>query len=564
MIRSKTLEKMQRDEQLERLKQEGDPWDFLIIGGGATGLGSAVEAASRGYRVVLVEQHDFAKGTSSRSTKLLHGGVRYLKNGDISLVRSALRERGFACRNAPHLSRALGFIIPAYKWHDKLFYGAGLTLYDRLSGRLSLGHSSLLSRKETLCRLPGVNGEGLRGGIRYTDGQFDDARMAVSLVRTAVVRGAVALNYARVTGLIMEGNRVRGARVRDEETGEELAIRARCVINAAGVFSDRIRTMETPDEKPMLVASQGSHLVLPRRFLPGSEALMVPKTDDGRVLFALPWQNRVVVGTTDLPVEEPSLEPRPLEQEIEFLLTHAARYLGETPEPDDVCSAFSGLRPLIKVSGGKSTAALSRDHTIVVSNGGLVTVLGGKWTTYRLMGEDAVNQAETVADVAHRPSLTRDLRLHGSPETALPDDDPFAVYGMEAPKLRELIARQPELGKPLHPRLDAWAVQVVWAARYEMARSVEDVLARRTRALLQDAAASTEVAPEVARLLAAELHRDSAWEAAQVREFRNLASGYLLAPVPMNSQGGGGESGSKEKARIAHSARRAIEDKSAG
>lgn len=518
---------MEREQQFERLRQENGPWDFLIIGGGATGIGTAVDAASRGYRVVLIEQHDFAKGTSSRSTKLLHGGVRYLKQGNVSLVRDAVRERGLACRNAPHLGKTLGFVIPAYKWNDKFFYGAGLKLYDRLAGKLSLGRSRVLSRKETLERLPTIRENGLRGGILYYDGQFDDARMAVNLAQTAVDFGAVVANYTRVVGLIIEDGHVSGAKLRDEESGAELEVRAKCVINAAGVFADGIRRMETVEAKPMLVTSQGSHLVLPREFLPGNDALMVPKTEDGRVLFALPWQNRVLLGTTDLPVEKPSLEPRPLEEEIAFLLDHAGKYLRMAPQAGDVLSAFSGLRPLVSAPGDQSTAALSRDHTIVVSEGGLVTIVGGKWTTYRKMGEDVVDRAEKVAGLEHRSCGTAELHLHGW-AAGEPESESFSIYGKDARGLEDLLRERPDLKRPLHPRLEELAVQVVWAARHEMARTVEDVLSRRTRALLHDAKSAIEAAPLVAELLASEFGRDETWQKEQVAVFTQIARRYLL------------------------------------
>lgn len=519
---------MKRQEGLERLRQESEPWDFFIIGGGATGLGAAVDAASRGYRVALVEQHDFAKGTSSRSTKLLHGGVRYLKQGNISLVRDAVRERGLAVRNAPHLGKRLGFIIPAYKWNEKLFYGIGLKVYDRLAGRLSLGRSEFLSREETLERLPTIRPEGLRGGVLYYDGQFDDARMAVNLAQTAAEHGAAVVNYVRVSGLMIEGGKVVGVQVKDVETGAELEVRARCVINAAGVFSDGIRKMEAKESKPMLVASQGSHLVLPKEYMPGQDALMVPKTEDGRVLFALPWQNRVVLGTTDLPVKGVSLEPRPLEEEIAFLLEHAGKYLRMAPGANDVLSAFSGLRPLVSTSGGGPTAALSRDHTIAISDGGLVTIVGGKWTTYRQMAADVVDRGETVAGLTHRPCETRDLHLHGWAAEE-PENGRFALYGSDADGLENLAGKHPEWRKRLHPQLDTHAVEVIWSARHEMARTVEDVLSRRTRSLLHDARAAMEVAPEVARLLAKELGRDEAWQEEQVASFRQIANGYILS-----------------------------------
>lgn len=520
---------MKRQRALERLRQESGPWDFIIIGGGATGLGTAVDAAARGYRTLLVEQDDFAKGTSSRSTKLLHGGVRYLRQGNVSLVFEALRERSLVCRNAPHLARRLGFVIPAYKWHEKPFYGIGMEIYDRLAGKLSLGRSQWLSRAETLRRLPTVQKEGLRGGILYYDGQFDDSRLAINLAQTAAENGAAVINYMKVVGLIQEGGRVSGVQVRDAETGEELEAHGRCVINATGVFCDKIRSMESAEARPILVASQGTHLILPREFLPGEDALMVPKTADGRVLFALPWHDRVVVGTTDDPVTETPLEPRATQGEIDFLMEHAGKYLSKAPTPADVLSVFTGLRPLVSGSGnGKSTASLSRDHTILISPAGLVTVTGGKWTTYRKMAADVLDRAQESCGIARRECVTRDLRLHGWREDA-GQSGPLAVYGTDADEIQGLARQRPEWGRTIHPRLSCLGAEVVWAARAEMARTVEDVLSRRTRSLLLDARASMEAVPEAARLLAAELGHDEAWQREQVREFQKTGRRYLLA-----------------------------------
>jgi len=516
---------MNRERSLARLAgkdAERRPWDVLVVGGGATGLGAAVEAAARGYRTALVEGYDFAKGTSSRSTKLAHGGVRYLRQGDVSLVIEALHERGLLLRNAPHLVHHLRFVVPSYEWWEGPFYGAGLKVYDLLAGRLGLGPSRHLSREETLALLPTVEPVGLRGGVVYHDAQFDDARLAVALARTFDQLGGAPANAVRVVGLLKSGGGPRGlvtgVAARDEESGEALEIAARVVINATGVFADEVRRLDEPQAPPLLAPSQGVHLVLDQRFLPGDSAILVPHTDDGRVLFAVPWLGRVVVGTTDTPVDAAALEPRPLPQEIEFLLAHAGRYLTGHPRPADVLSCFAGLRPLIAGAGGggvagSDTAALRRDHRLEVSPSGLVTITGGKWTTYRRMGEDAVDAAARVAGLPDRPSVTATLRLHG---------------GQEDPELARLAAERPELGEPLHPRLPYHAAEVVRAARHEMARSVEDVLARRTRALLLDARASVEAAPRVAALLAAELGRDEAWQRRQVAAYGELARGYWL------------------------------------
>jgi len=523
---------MDRDAGLAQLA-DPEPWEVLVVGGGATGLGVAVEAASRGYRTLLLERSDFAKGTSSRSTKLIHGGVRYLQQGNVGLVLEALRERGLLMRNAPHQVRNLSIVVPAYDWWEGPFYGAGLRLYDLLAGRLGLGPSHRLSREETLERIPTLEPEGLRGGIVYHDGQFDDARLAVTLARTLSAQGGVPINYMEVTGLLKSGGQVCGVRARNAETGEEREIQARVVVNATGVFADGLRRQDDPASEPLLAPSQGAHLVLDRSFLPGTSGILVPHTADGRVLFALPWHGRTVVGTTDTAVPGPVDEPRPSAQEVEFLLIHMARYLTRDPTPADVLSCFAGLRPLVRAGtpeSTQSTATLSRDHTLVVARSGLVTITGGKWTTYRKMGQDTVDHAALAGGLPERPSVTESLRLHGWTERIPPPDEGTA-YGSDAAALDWLAGERPGWGEPLHPRLPYRICETVWAVRHEMARTVEDVLARRTRALFLDARASLEAAPAVARLLAAELGRDEGWVQAQVAAYEEVARGYLLTPA---------------------------------
>lgn len=505
----------------------GCVFDIVIIGGGATGLGAAVDAASRGHSVLLVEQSDFAKGTSSRSTKLVHGGVRYLKQGNVSLVLEALRERGLLVRNAPHLVHSLPFVIPSYHWWEGPFYGIGMKVYDGLAGRLGLEPSRWLTREDVIGLLPNIEPEGLNGGIIYHDGQFDDSRLAVNLAQTAVEKGAAMLNHTSCRGLVKEGAHVAGVLLRDEEDGREFEVRARVVINATGVFADSIRQMDEAGAQPMLSPSQGVHFVLPREFLPGDTAIMIPRTDDGRVLFAVPWHGRVVVGTTDTPVEKASLEPRALDEEISFIFTQVSRYLTRDPGPADVLSVFAGLRPLIKAEAG-STAALSRDHLISISDSGLITIAGGKWTTYRKMAEDVIDHAEMVGALDHRPCVTQNLPIHGSPAPARHPADHLGTYGSDAAGIRELIRAEPSLGGRIHPGLEFLNAEVVWHVRHEMARTVEDVLSRRTRALLLNARASAEAAPAVARLMAGELGRGSSWVEAQVRSYHTIAAGYTL------------------------------------
>ena len=466
---------MRREEMVRKAQAERQqPWDIAVIGGGATGMGVAVDAAARGLDVVLVEAHDFGKGTSSRSTKLVHGGVRYLEQGNVPLVMSALKERGLMRQNAPHLVHDLAFVVPNYSWWEAPFYGIGLKLYDLLAGKYGFGASKLLSKEETLERLPALEPEGLVGGVVYFDGQFDDSRLLIHLAMTAADHGATLLNYCPATGLMRDAEGyVNGLTARDEETGEELTIPARIVVNATGVFTDSIRRMADPAAETLVVTSQGIHLVFDRSFLKGDTALMVPRTSDGRVLFVIPWHEHAVAGTTDTPLDAPSLEPRPLDEEIEFILETAARYLTRPPTRADVLAVYVGLRPLVKGEG--KTSALSRDHVIHVDTSGLLTITGGKWTTYRHMAEDCVDHAITLGKLRDEPCPTRNLRIHGylRDSAALGS---LEVYGSDAEAIRALAQDSPALAAQLHPDLPYIAAEVVWAARAEMARSVEDVL----------------------------------------------------------------------------------------
>ena len=523
---------MTRDTARRAVAEATDPWDFVIVGGGATGLGCAIDAAARGYKTLLLERDDLAKGTSSRSTKLVHGGVRYLRQGNVSLVLEALKERGLLLQNAPHLVHDLAFVVPNYAWWEGPFYGVGMKVYDLMAGRSGFGRSRRLSRDETMERLPTIEPDGLDGGVVYYDGQFDDARLAVNMAQTAAEQGASILTYCEVTGLVKDGVEVAGVTARDGETGETYTVPARVVVNATGVWTDSVRRMDEPSAATMVQASQGVHVVLDRSFLPGDHAIMVPKTDDGRVLFAIPWRDVVVVGTTDTPVDEATLEPRALPEELDFLLRHAARYLTRDPAPEDVKSVFVGLRPLVaNPSAEGGTAALSRDHVLHIADSGLVTITGGKWTTYRKMAEDTVDQASILAGLPERPCPTEDLPIHGAgggPQTGGAGNGDLAAYGSDAAALQALMDDHPALGERLHPARPVRAGQVVWAARHELARTVEDVLSRRTRELLLDARASVEMAPRVAALLAEELGRDGAWEREQVAAYTALAEGYLV------------------------------------
>lgn len=518
---------MNRAEQLERLKAHSGPWDLLVIGGGATGVGCALDAAARGFQVALIEQHDFGKGTSSRSTKLVHGGVRYLEQGNVALVMEALKERGILRENAPHLVGDLAFVVPNYEWWESPFYGVGLRLYDLLAGKYGFGASKNLSKEETLKRLPTLKQEGLRGGVVYYDGQFDDSRLLIHLAMTATEQGAAMVNYCSAQGLLKTADgMVRGALVRDEETGTGFEIEARVVINATGCFSDGVRRMADESVAPMVAPSQGIHLVFDASFLKGDSAIMVPHTSDGRVMFAIPWHGHTLVGTTDTAISQVSLEPVPMDQEIQFILETSALYLDKPPSRSDILSSWAGIRPLVKAAGGGSTASLSRDHSIHIDPSGLLTIAGGKWTTYRHMAEDCVDQAIVLAGLDDRPCVTRRLRIHGYHHYASKFGH-LQVYGSDAIPIQEMARNHPERGARLHPALPYLESEVIWAARWEMARTVEDILARRTRALLLNARAALEMAPRVAELLAGELGLDAGWQLAQVAGFTAMAKKYL-------------------------------------
>jgi glycerol-3-phosphate dehydrogenase len=520
---------MTRDDMLARLSRRTTPWDLIIVGGGATGVGIAIDAASRGYAPLLLEQSDFGKGTSSRSTKLVHGGVRYLEQGNVSLVMEALKERGLLRANAPHLVASLPFIVPAYKWWEAPFYGVGLSVYSLLAGKRGFGRSAMLSRTSTLERIPTLNADGLRGGILYYDGQFDDARLLISMVLTAVEQGAVALNYVRVSRITKGADgRVTGVVAHDVEADREIQIAGRIVINATGPFTDSVRQMADNEAAALVAPSQGIHLVFDRSFLPGRCAIMVPHTPDGRVMFAIPWHGHTLVGTTDTPVAQASLEPRPLDEEIAFVLDTAGRYFSRPPTRRDVLSAFAGIRPLVRGGETRITAALSRGHTIHVDPSGLLTITGGKWTTYRQMAEEVVGEAARQAGLPDKPCVTSTLRLHGYDPDVLPFS-PLGLYGTDAAHIEQLTRSHPDLAEPLHPGQSCTGAQVVWAARAEMARTVEDVLARRCRALLLNARAAIQMAPRTAALLARELGRSETWQRTEVARFTELAQGYVVS-----------------------------------
>lgn len=518
---------MKRSVTLDVLQAGSEVFDIVIVGGGATGLGAAVDAAARQHRVLLVEQADFGQGTSSRSTKLVHGGVRYLKQGNIALVLEALRERGWLCRNAPHLVHHMSFVIPSYQWWEGPFYGVGMKVYDQLAGSLGLDPSRILSKQDVLEHIPTIEQDHLLGGVIYQDGQFDDARLAVNLAQTAVREGGHVINHMKCVGLRKEQGTVQGVLLRDQLTGSEYKVRAKSVINATGVFADELRRHDEPDAARLIAASQGIHIVLPAAFLPGHSAIMVPKTEDGRVLFCVPWHDRVVVGTTDTPREETELEPRALPEERAFIMEHAARYLAKDPTAEDVCSVFAGLRPLVRTKNAQSTAELSRDHTVTVSPSGLITVAGGKWTTYRKIAEDVINQAEIVAGLENRKSVTQTLSIYGCSEDEIAEPH-LRGYGAVAEAIRKMAAESSEYAERVHPEWPMKKAEIVWHVREEMAAKVEDVLARRTRALLLDAKASCAAAETVATIMARELGQGDEWVQAESTAYRQLARRYIF------------------------------------
>ncbi|OOG18485.1 FAD-dependent oxidoreductase [Sphingobacterium sp. CZ-UAM] len=521
-------EEFKRSKLIERIKDTSE-WDVIVIGGGASGLGVALDALSRGFKTILLEQVDFAKGTSSKATKLVHGGVRYLAQGDIALVKEALHERGLLQRNAPHLVKNQSFIIPNYSWFDGPFYTIGMKIYDFLAGKLSLGKSIHINKEETLRRISTVRKKGLYGGVVYQDGQFDDSRLAVNVAQTCIQMGGVALNYMRVTNLTKNNNgKVNGVIAEDTDTGEVFTIQGKTIINATGIFVDDILKMDKPEAKQMVRPSQGVHLVFDKSFLPGDDAIMIPKTDDGRVLFLVPWHNRVIAGTTDTPIDEHSLEPIALEKEIEFILKTAGRYLTKQPTRQDALAVFAGLRPLAAPTGNSNkTKEISRSHKVIVSESNLLTLTGGKWTTFRRMGQDTVDKAIKIGCLPKKESTSATQKIY----SAIPTSDRsnhMYIYGSDQEAIYALAQENPQWGEKLVEHLEFKKAEVVWAVRNELAQTVEDVLSRRVRILFLDAKAAITAAPEVAKILAQELGKDETWQKSQLENFQKAAKNYIL------------------------------------
>lgn len=521
---------MNRAKGIARLKSETSPWDVIIIGGGATGLGCALDAVSRGYRTVLLERADFANGTSSRSTKLIHGGVRYLRQGNVPLVRESLREREWLLKHVPHQVRSQPFMIPTYSIWETWYYRIGLWFYDLLASRGGVQSTTRFNKAHALERVPTLKADNLVGGVQYWDGQFDDARLCIQTAQTVWDKGGIALNHVKVEKLVSTNGRLSGVEVRDQLTGETLAVKGRSFILATGIFSDELRQADNPDTPSLIRSSRGSHIVVDEAFLPAKTAVMVPKTTDGRLLFMVPWLGKVIIGTTDIDDENIRLEPEPSQDEVDFILENAAPYLSKPISRSDIRSVFSGLRPLVEPGGvSGDTSKISRDHFIDVSGTGLITVAGGKWTTFRKMGEDAIEKAIEVGGLPERPTRSMAMRFHGFSDVETTEADPFNAYGSDAIVLKDWIRERPELGKKLHPRLAYVWSEILFGIREELAESVEDILARRTRALFLDAQAAMEVAPAVARFMAQECDLSKEWELSSTESFLAIAKNYTLS-----------------------------------
>ena len=527
--------------------KKGEIFDLLVVGGGATGCGIALDAATRGLRTALVEQGDFASGTSGRSTKLVHGGVRYLEAAflhadpvQFNLVCDALHEREILLRIAPHLCRRLAFVIPAYGWLEIPYLLSGLKLYDLLAGKSGLGASRMLGAEEALLLAPMLKRRGLKGGLLYYDGQFNDARMNLALALGALREGAAAVNYLQAVGLCKEKGRVVGARVRECFTGETWEIRARCVVNACGPSGDALRSMDEPDAAPLLSVSSGVHIVLDRRFAPPETGITIPKTEDGRVLFLLPWQGHCLVGTTDRPAE-PCEHPAAEEQDVDYLLRHLQRHFDLKVERADVRAVWAGLRPLLGTAGVRGTAELARDHQLSVSSSGLISIFGGKWTTYRKMAEDTVDFAVQQEGLTPGNGCCTDrIVLPGGENFRFEAEQELqAGFDLTAEEARHLSSAYGDRAEEvaLHCRLEGrerlaaghpyLRGELLWAVRREMVQCPVDFLARRIPLALLDLEAARTAVPYVLEVLAAELGWDEGRLAREREEVYRRLGGAL-------------------------------------
>ena len=515
---------MNRNDSIIKLNKVLE-WDIVIIGGGASGLGIAVDASKRGYKTLLLEKNDFGKGTSSRSTKLIHGGVRYLQNGDITLVIESLKERGILKRNAPHLVQDLSFVIPTYDWWASPFYGIGMKIYDMMAGKLGLGKSVIISKGETEKLIPNVNKKGLRGGVIYHDGQFDDSRMAITLALSANSKKTALLNYCNVDGLIKNNNEIIGLSFTDSINEKKYQVKSKVVINATGVFAEEIIRMDQPKIEKMIQPSQGVHIVLEKKFLKSEHAILIPQTSDGRVLFAVPWKNYVVVGTTDTQIKNASEEPKPLKEEIDFILNNASKYMTIKPNKSDIKSVFAGLRPLAATNDKKSTKEVSRSHKIDISPSGLISVLGGKWTTYRKISEDAIDTAISINKLKKKKCKTEKTKLFGY-KKKVDFSDPMHVYGSLKKTVKSLggINDNNSLSTKFYISNNI----IEWSIIHEMALTLEDVLARRTRCVFLDSKESKLIAPDVVKKMADVLEKDQEWIDTELKNFNKLIKNYTV------------------------------------
>jgi glycerol-3-phosphate dehydrogenase len=529
-----------RKETVERVANR--QFDVCIIGGGASGAGCALDAQLRGLETVVVEAGDFASGSSTAATKLVHGGVRYLQEAvndlDIDqyqLVESALRERGLMLRNAPYLTRKIEFLVPCFSHFEKFYYGLGMKMYDWISGKSSLLPSRLLTREEALYRMPAMQTAGLIGAVAYADGQFDDARYAMALVETFTGAGGEALNYARATGFgKSEAGKLTSVTVSDLTSQDTFEIRARAFVNATGPFSDVVRQLASPGAALRMRPSKGSHILFPLDGFSDTDALLVPKTEDGRVIFAIPWNGRLLVGTTDTGYT-PGEEMIVTREEIEYLLRQLNPYLGSPLRADQVVSGYAGVRPLVAAQGVTDTKKLIRDDEVEQdSTSGLISILGGKWTTHRLMGEETVDKVQEYLDAGSSPTRTLDHPLAGSAgyhqdywqTLAHQFKVPVATahhlarkYGTRAAEVLELAADDPSLALPLLEGEAPIRAQVVFAVRKEMALTMEDVLARRIGLQMHGWRAAVRAAPAVAALLRREFDWSGEQEDSAINQY---------------------------------------------
>lgn len=501
-------------------------WDIVIIGGGATGLGAAVDAASRGYKTLLIEQTDFSKGTSSRSTKLIHGGVRYLSQGNIKLVRESLKERGLLLKNAAHVCQDIKFILPAFKWRTKWYFGLGLKFYDLLAGRFRLGKTTFLNKTRCIEALPSISQKKLFGAVLYHDGQFDDSRLSINLAQTAAAHGACILNYCSLNSFIKTASRISAVVITDEKSHEVFTVKCGSVVNATGIFTDTIMSLDNNLHRPIITVSQGIHIVVEKHFFTGNHAMIIPTTDK-RVLFAVPWHEKVLIGTTDTAINKMSLEPVALQDEINFIIENINEYLSKKIQRSDIDSVFAGLRPLIKMKGTNKTSLLPRDYSSIISETGLVTITGGKWTTYRVMGKAAIDKAIIAGNLDKKKSITHSLSIHGNFKQQN-EKGHLSIYGSDAKLILELMDQRPVLKEKIHQKFPYTRAEIVWSVQHEMALTVEDVLARRTRILFLDAKAAIEAAPLVAAIMATEMNESLSWQHKQVQDFIAVANNYLI------------------------------------